>query len=457
MAFRVELPGLYFDDVVADATPTRPALANRDPEPGEVQVPIDTNIAIEIVDVGSDGIDRSATRVYVNGVLAFEGGAVTELKPGFDGAGSSIVETADTLALVIDRATSFASLQTVDVRVVSATLVSALPLDLTYSFQIEDRIAPVVVAAQAIAARRVRVSFDEPVRQLGDGAQEDALRPASYALSAVTTPAASVQAVDVIAAGPSAVDVDLDIDLSQRASYRVTVTKVADVFGNPIGETGNQATFIGFVPPGRPKARRFELLRLLPEINRQRDLTGDLKRFMGVLQDVTELLLSDIDRFTDILDPDLAPELFLDAMLEDLGNPFAFDLSVLQKRRLVSILVQIYKQKGSAAGIRNAIRFFLGVDVTAIDAFHGTTLVLGESELGVDWELGPSDQFALYAFDLTVNRALAETERRQIREIVDFMRPAHTHCIDLIEPGAAAFIDHWELGLSELGETTDLH
>jgi len=457
MALRVELPGLYFDDVVTDATPTRPVLVNRDPEPNEVQVPIGTAIALEIVDVGSDGIDRSATRVYVNGTLAFEGGAVTEFKTGFDGPGSGVTETADTLALVIDPTASFTSLQIVSLRVVSATLVSALPLDLTYSFQIEDLTAPVVVGAQAIAAKRVRVSFDEPMRQLGDGAGSDALTPGNFSFLAQTFPAVSLVPVGVKGAGPAAVEVDLDIDMSQRAAYRVIVTDVEDVFDNPIGETGNQATFPGFVPPGRPKQRAFELIRLLPEINRQQDLTGDLERFMAVLQDVLELLLSEVDRFTDILDPDLAPEAFLDLMLADLGNPFAFDLSALQKRRLVSVLVQIYKQKGTAAGIRNAIRFFLGVDVTAIDAFHGTTLVLGESELGVDWELGPTDQFALYSFDITVNRTLTDAERMQIRQIIDFMRPAHTHFIDLIEPGAPAFIDHWELGLSELGETSDLH
>ena len=457
MAFRVELPGLYFDDVVTDATPTRPALVNRDPEPSEVQVPVGTQLAVEIVDVGSDGVDRAATRAYVGGVLAFEGGAVTEFKPGFDGPDSAVTLTSDTLTLAIDPTADFASLQTVNVRVVSATLVSALALDLTYSFQIEDLTAPIVASAQATSAKTVRVSFDEAMRQLGDGDSADALEPANYSFLSLTTPAVSVVPLSVRPASPSAVDVELDIELSQFATYRVIVTNVEDVFGNPIGETGNQADFVGFIPPGRPKQRSFELLRLLPEINRRQDLTGDLKRFMAVLQDVLELLLSEVDRFTDIIDPDRAPEAFLDLMLADLGNPFAFDLSELQKRRLVSVLVQIYKQKGSAAGIRNAIRFFLGVDVTAIDAFHGTTLVLGESELGVDWELGPIDQFALYSFDISVNRTLTDAERLQTRQIVDFMRPAHTHFIDLIEPGAPAFIDHWELGLSELGETSDLH
>ncbi len=314
-----------------------------------------------------------------------------------------------------------------------------------------------VVAAQAAAAKSVRVSFDGPVRLVADGLPGDALRPESYRFEAMSAPAVSVLPVAVQAAGPSAVDVALDIELSLRATYRVVVSGIVDAAGAPLSEAHNHASFAGFVPPGRPRGRAFELIRMLPELNRQMDQTGDLRNLMAVLQDVLELLLSEIDRFADIFDPDRAPEPFLDCMLEDLGNPFAFDLTALQKRRLLSVLVQIYQQKGTAAGIRNAIRFFLGVDVTAVDSFHGTTLVLGESRLGVDWVLGPSDSFARYAFDITVSRRLTETERQQIRQIVDLIRPAHTHFIDIIEPGAPTFIDHWELGLSKLGENTELH
>lgn len=314
-----------------------------------------------------------------------------------------------------------------------------------------------VVAAQATAAKRVRISFDGPVRQLGDGAPGDALRPASYRIEALTAPAVAVVPIAVEPAGPAAVDVALDIALSQRATYRVTTQGVQDITGAPLAPGGTQASFAGFVPPGWPRDRRFELFQLLPTINRQLDETGDLRKLTGVLQDVLDLLLAEIDRFPDILDPDRAPEPTLDRMLADLGNPFAFDLTAPEKRRLLAVLVQIYKQKGTAAGIRNAIRFFLGVDVTAVSGFHGTTLILGESELGVDWALGPSDRFARYAFDLTVSRVLTAVERTQIRRIVDLMRPAHTHFVDILEPTSSQFVDHWELGLSRLGETTDLH
>jgi phage tail-like protein len=314
-----------------------------------------------------------------------------------------------------------------------------------------------VVAAQAITARCVRVSFDGPVRQLGDGAPGDALRLESYRFAAITAPAVAVVPVAVQAAGPSAVDVELDIELSQRATYRAIATGIVGADGVAGSEAHNHASFAGFLPPSRPRERAFELIRMLPELNRQMDQTGDLRKFIAVLQDVLELLLGDIDRFADIFDLDRAPEPFLDCMLDDLGNPFAFDLDELQKRRLLSVLVEIYKQKGTAAGIRNAVRFFLGVDVASVDAFHGTTLVLGESRLGVDWVLGPSDSFARYAFDITVSRRLTDTERQQIRQIVDLIRPAHTHFVDILEPGAPTFIDHWELGLSKLGENTDLH
>ena len=41
--------------------------------------------------------------------------------------------------------------------------------------------------------------------------------------------------------------------------------------------------------------------------------------------------------------------------------------------------------------------------------------------------------------------------------IVDYLKPAHTHFVDLLEPSAPIEYDHWVIGISELGMTTDLH
>jgi len=442
----LELPSLVVDNVAAVIAAARLLLVNRDPGPAEDGVPLESAVALELVDTGAEGVARGATRVWLGGVLAFEGGAVPELKPGFDGPRAGVVETADTLRIVLDPTAPFDSQEVVAVHVSSATAGGGELLGETYTFTAEDRTAPKVLAAQATAPKTVQVGFDEAV---------EVTDPAGFAFVALDAPAVPVVSVGAEAAG-SVVRVGLDTELTPDVRYRVIVTGVADARGNPVEAPFDRAVFAGF-RPARPLGRRFDLWAMLPKHNRRDDTTGDLKRFIACLQETLDLLLAEVDRFPDLFDLERAPEAFLDAILADLGNPFPFDLDALGKRRLASVLVEMYRQKGTAAGIRNAIRFFLGIDVEAITPFTGTTLVLGESELGVDWELGPSDRFARYAFDVSVGMALTDTQRRQLRAVVDYMRPAHTHFVDLLEPGAPASFDHWELGISELGASTDLH
>ncbi len=218
----------------------------------------------------------------------------------------------------------------------------------------------------------------------------------------------------------------------------------------------NQYTFEGFVPPV-PDDREFDLFQFMPLMNRQEDVTEALEKFLAVLQEPTDLILYDIDTFLDILDPDLAPESFVDAMLCDLGNPFTFELELVDKRRLVQVLVDMYRQKGTGVGIINVIRFFLGLEVT-IDTFNtGAAWSLGESELGVDTILGASGQALLYSFTIESPVVLTEEQRKQITEIAEYMKPAHTHLIQVTEPVVPDIIDHLELGLSELGENWELH
>ena len=442
----LELPGLYVDTVAAIVALPRPALVNRDPGPDETGVPIDSRIALEIVDTGLDGPDKNPTRVWVDGTLAFEGGASPELKPGFDGAQAAVIQTADTLRIVLHPLVPFSSEALVQVRVVSATVGGAHGLDETYSFRAEDRTAPRVLAAQAIGPKIVRIAFDEPVVAAG---------PEGLIFEALDGPAVPLDVATVSASGP-VVTVALGREMTPDATYRVRAVAVSDLAGNPAIPPFDATVFVGFRPP-RPAGRRFDLWSMLPKHNRRADMTGDLRNVIACLQEPTDLLLAEIDRLPDIFDVERAPALFLDLILRDLGNPFPFDLDELGKRRLASVLVEMYQQKGTAIGIRNAIRFFLGVEVAAITPFAGTALVLGESELGVDWELGPSDRFSRYAFDLRVGVMLTDTQRRQLRAIVDYLKPAHTHFVDLIVPTPPPFIDHWEIGAGELGETSDLH
>ena len=442
----LELPTLVVDTVAVVTAAQRPALVNRDPGPDEVSVPIDATVALELVDPGPDGIDSAATRVWVDGVLAFDGGAAPELQPGFDGPAAEVIEGADTLRVVLHPATFFASEAVVTVHVVSATLGGAHTLDQTYRFRVEDRTAPRLVGGQATGQRTVELGFDEAVRVID---------PAGFSLSPRDFPAVPAAVLAAEADG-ARVRLTLHTELTPDVRYEVVAAGVADLSGNAVLAPFDRATVRGFLPL-RPEARRFDLWAMLPKHNRRDDLTGDLWRFIACLQEVTDLLLADVDRFPEVFDLERAPEVFLDLILADLGNPFPFDLDELGKRRLASVLVEMYRQKGTARGIINAVRFFLGVELEAVTAYAGEALVLGESELGVDWILGPSNRFARYAFDVVVGVPLTDAQRRQLRAIVEYLKPAHTHFVTLVEPAPPALIDHWELGVSEVGVTTDLH
>lgn len=457
----IELPSVYLDDLVEDAAPATtgktPVLINLAPEAGETRVPATTNIQLDLATLDVAGtVDLAATSVYVDGVLAFQAGT---FQTGFTGAGSAYSNPqADVLRITIDPITAFASEATVSVRVVSQATGDAGVLDQTYTFAIADTTAPVVATCAARDLKVIRVTFDEPVLESSASSTASALNAANYTIARLgdyLTPIVSVNVVSVAAVNGSTVDLTADIPLTPGGYYRLAINNVQDLSGNAANTT---IDFYGWAPP-TPDNRDFDLYKKLPGLNRQEDITLDLKRFVLCIQEVANLLLWDVDRFTDILDPDLADEEFVDAMLDDLGNPFAFTLALVDKRRLVQTLVNMYRLKGTAVGIKDVVRFFLGldIDISPYNGSTGQTLVLGESELGVDWTLGTGVSALLYSFEVVSGIALTQTQRDQIGSIVEFMKPAHTHYVRLVEPVIPEVLDPWELGLSELGYDTFLH
>ena len=158
-----ELPRLVVETVSLFTSSERLVLVNRDPAPDESDVPLEATIGLELVDTGAAGIDRASVRILVNHALAFEGGTGAEFAPAFAGSLAAVVATSDTLRVVLHPIALLPSLATLEVRVVASTIGGAGALDATYRFTVEDRTAPRVVSAQAVAPRVVRIAFDEAV------------------------------------------------------------------------------------------------------------------------------------------------------------------------------------------------------------------------------------------------------------------------------------------------------
>lgn len=445
----LEIPAFYVDEVTLDSEVDDLIVANRNPEPGETDVSRSTEIVFDLVESGTSSPDGGTLVVTIDGVLAYDGpgsGAQPGYAVAITGPGTGVLRCRVTLPYVLD------SLREVPVRVQASNVAGTASVDTTWTFTTIDETAPRVESAASISHDVVRVVFDEPITAEDASSSTDALNPENYAFAYLEAPAVEVEATGVAIVDARTVDVTLDIPITRGVLYTVTVTGVEDVYGNAIAAPYNVATFAGYQCP-QPDGREFGLWDFIPKKNRQQDVTRDLFKFVAILQEVSELLLCDIDRWTVIIDVDTAPEWALDHMLIGLGKPKefdVFDLTVEDKRRLIRVLVDVYRQKGTAVGIINVVRFFLGLEVT-IRSFLSEGWILGEDELGEDTYLAPSSSRERYSFEVVSPVVLTEEQRDRIEILVEYMKPAHTHHVRTVEPENPEVIDHLELGLSELG------
>ena len=220
-------------------------------------------------------------------------------------------------------------------------------------------------------------------------------------------------------------------------------------------------------------AGRLKLIDMMPFANLREDATGDYRTFLDeVLQPELDNLLADVDRFKFVNDVDRVDvEAVLDAMLADLGNPFETDgLDQILKRRLVRMLVGLYRILGTEQAIFDAVSIFTKYEVVQI--FSPATArawVLGRDTLGdgihpIDPEdpssyivLGPSARFMIFSFSIELDQPLLPADEPVIRKLVKVVKPAYMHFLGIVQPIPPRVVEHWELAHSDLDVNTDLH
>lgn len=446
----LEIPAVYLDELILNVGTADFFVANRDPSESATDVPQNEVVWFDLVDITGSEPNPAATQIYIDGVLAYDGTS------GGAQVGFSTTESAPTSGqyrFSVDYLPMpYESESTVIVRVVSANVAATQVLDETWLFTIEDATPPILVSAEAIELRRIEVLFNEPMLALTADASFWTLEPVQ---PDTVTPAIAVGVSGVVQLSSTEFALTLDDDPTVGIDYDVIVVGAQDAGGTAIIAPLNRVRFSSFVPP-QPAGRRWDLWSMIPKYNRDEDESGtqDLRRFVNCLQEIEDIRLWELDQWYTVFDLDTAPEPYVDAMLVALGNPFAWtnELSATDKRRLGRILVDIYQQKGTAVGIENVVRFFLGIEVTVVP-YSSFGWLIEVHELGWDTYLGTDVSRLLYSFDIETDVVLTTDERRRIAQIADYMKVAHEHHLRTIDATPAGVIDHLELGVSLLIDT----
>jgi phage tail-like protein len=175
------------------------------------------------------------------------------------------------------------------------------------------------------------------------------------------------------------------------------------------------------------------------------------------LQDMLNVLWHRCDQLPLLSDPDSAPRDWIPYLLYSMGNPFRFNLTELQQRRLIAVLAAIFKQTGTVKVIEDTLAFFLGLQFQVNPFITADWWSLGTSTLGIDAILGPSTEFARNAYEIIAPQTLTVEQRRIVVDIATTLDPLYMHLIRIVEPGdTPGTLTFWVLGESSLGFTTQL-
>jgi len=242
--------------------------------------------------------------------------------------------------------------------------------------------------------------------------------------------------------------VTVDYQWTPRADHLLTAI---DLQTHPLGTglvTANTISFSGYVV-SQVVRQSLHLIDTLPKRIVQDDLegTGDLTKFYTAIQEVFDRLTEDVDVFfTELCSIDLMRPEFLDALLYDLGDPFRekLGLTTAEKRKLATLLVDMYRQKGTCQGLINAVRVFTGLTMVGCRAPWDDVWELaggaypapvGGDELGIGTFLGPTGA-SLWKFWLlhAAPGAITAAQLARIAIVVEYMKPASSHYLGVEAP-----------------------
>lgn len=205
---------------------------------------------------------------------------------------------------------------------------------------------------------------------------------------------------------------------------------------------------------------RITYLQYLPAVYQADPASKDfLERFLSIFETVSLSIEHKIDRFSQYLDPDGVPEDFLSWLSAWVDLLFDPSWSEVSRRRLLRYVPELYRQRGTSAGLKKLLELALGLEIKILEHFQMRRWLFlsSQSSLGEFSQLwGNSivsrlqleensrignftlvstgdplrDPFHVYAhkFSVFIPAALCRSEltERLLRRLIDLEKPSHT-------------------------------
>jgi phage tail-like protein len=149
------------------------------------------------------------------------------------------------------------------------------------------------------------------------------------------------------------------------------------------------------------------------------------QRFISAFDEVLAPVMSTIDNFSAYLDPALTPEDFLDWLAGWVGVLLDETWPIERRRAFVAIASQLYKTRGTAAGLAAQVRLFTAGDVSIEESGGSAWSPTADAEAP-----GTAD------FSVTVKvtpPAKAKIEAARLNALVAAAKPAHVkHSVEIV-------------------------
>ncbi len=205
---------------------------------------------------------------------------------------------------------------------------------------------------------------------------------------------------------------------------------------------------------------RLSYLQYLPAVYQADPVSKDfLERFLSIFETVLGSVETKIDHIAEYFDPDGVPDRrFLEWLASWVDMSFYQDWSLETRRRLLRHASELYRQRGTPAGLKQILWLIFGIKVEILEHFRlrrwiflnsqsnlgGRSQLWGNqiinrlqleenSRIGDFALVGTSDPehdpFSLYAhrFSVFIPRALSPPmKERQIRAVIEDQKPGHT-------------------------------